>query len=118
MTAWALVAVALMGACAHVDRAALIASTSALACDWGQTRRSAMNRWESEDFYLREGNPILGPYPSPTYVDGYFALVAAANAMLWVAMPPRWRSIVPAAVLAPQLVTIARNAPHTGACGL
>lgn len=107
-----LLLVCLVG-CIHVDRAALVTSSAALACDWLQTRSAASSGWHE----MSEGNPLLGSEPTPQAVDTYFAAVVLTNALLWYVTPARWRSAVPLGVVAVQTKTIARNTPTTGLCG-
>lgn len=112
----ALLVLALSG-CAnvHVNRAALIASTLALACDWGQTNQAATHAEMWPGNY--ETNPVLGGRPSPEAVDAYFVGAIAVNAALWLAMPARYRSAVPIAVTAMQAVQVRNNMPQTSLCG-
>lgn len=128
-----LVALALFcgGACSlrAANTATLVASTAALACDWGQTRGVASaaseGRW-TLDYW--EENPVMGPRPSTGDVDLYFAAAAALNAAAWVAIPRRYRWIIPSVVLAVQTAAIVQNAHriedsevagdmHAWACG-
>lgn len=104
-----------------VDVTALVASTAALACDWGQTRGVSQGGWMSGGTFTgntKEYNPLLGASPSPRTLDLYFATTVVINAALWVALPKRWRSIVPAAVVGAEARTIYRNIPYTGMCKL
>lgn len=105
----------LLVGCAHVDTAALIASTASLACDWGQTRSAADRGWASRI----ERNPILGPRPSTSQVDMYFGVTALLNVTLWTLLPKGWKSIVPAGVTAMEANTVYGNRDTTVAkCGL
>lgn len=93
---------ALLSGCTnvHVNRAALVASTAALACDWNKTYRAANNGWRNG---IRERNPMLGTTPSTTAVSAYFASTIVINAAIWIAIPPKWRSALPLAVMASQI---------------
>lgn len=93
-------------ACVHVNRAALIASTAALACDWRQTRGYAEQGWRDG---ARETNPMLGRTPSTSAVDLYFAGAAAVNIVLWSVLPQRWSITAPTTVLAVQANAVYRN---------
>lgn len=125
MTAMQRVAVlavaALAGGCgagglAIANGTALGVSSAALACDWQQTRRFAEVDWrqpvpgarpEANAFYRwSESNPMLGPHPSTTTVDLYFAAALAVTAVAWKLMPSRYRWIVPVAVTAIQIKAI------------
>lgn len=99
---------ALVG-CGAVNKAALVTSTASLVCDWAQTRSAARTGWAT----TMEGNPIMGPTPTTRTVDLYFAGTIAINTALWIAMPRRAKSIVPIAVTAAQVPTIAGNASTT-----
>lgn len=98
------------------NRAALAASTAALACDWLQTRHAAEMDWR----YGIENNPILGPAPHTSVVDGHFASAAVFNAIIWVVMPERWKWAVPTVITTAQVRTVANNVEHgqtNGLCG-
>lgn len=100
----------------HVNRAALVASTAALACDWGHTRHYAEGGWAT----THDVNPVLGRTPSVRAVDGYFLGIALTNVLIWSLVPERWRLVVPAGVLAVQANAAAinlRNDTET-MCGL
>jgi hypothetical protein len=97
----------------YVNGTALAVSTAALAVDWSQTRSMAEDGWVGH----REANPIMGANPRTWTVDQYFLSVALVNAIIWAAMPERWRSAVPLGVAAVQAKTIAGNAPKTGWIG-
>lgn len=102
----ALLALLLVGCSnVHVNRAALYASTAALACDWGQTRGAAELNWQ----YATEENPIMGPTPTTGTVDGYFAIIGMVNVLLFAAMPRRYRWIVPTVITGVQTTQIVRN---------
>ena len=97
------VAVALGGcANAHVNHATLIASTAMLAVDWGQTREMTGRGWT-------EQNPLMGEHPPGHVVDMYFMSMAALNAIVYLVMPDRWKSVLPAGVIGMQAVAIDRN---------
>lgn len=126
------VAMMMASACAnvHVNRATLIASTAALACDWAQTRSSASTGWmrtaDGGEWVLRENNPILGPHPSTQAVDVYFASAAVVNLALWIILPVRYKSIMPLSLVAVESSAISGNVVFTtndqtrnsGICGL
>jgi len=107
--------VALMAGCSarSFDRSTLITSTAMLAWDWSQTRGMAERGWAG----MEEDNPILGPTPDTRGVDAYFASTIAINFVLWMVLPPRWRSVIPVAVTAVQARTVMDNAPRTGMFG-
>ena len=112
-----MVAVVLMTGCtnAWVNRGALIASTAALACDWGQTRGQAARGWGDR----MEQNPMLGAEPTTAAVDTYFVSALALNAMIWYLAPARASAVIPAAVVAVQADAIAGNVGMgTGMCGI
>ena len=106
----------LLSACAPtVGRVTLATSTAALACDWLQTRQSAVDGWPD----LREANPILGPKPDAASVDAYFFTVALTNVVLYALLPRSVDWVIPSAVTAVQLRTIRGNWAYTrGPCGL
>jgi len=95
-------ALANTAACTHVNRATLIASTAALACDWAQTRSFAERGWALRSAYggdylpKLETNPIMGTAPSPMTVDLYFAGIAIANVALYLVVPESYRWLAPA----------------------
>lgn len=108
-------AVVMLTGCSTAGRVALVASTAALACDWAQTRGHAELGWGG----YREMNPMLGSTPTTATVDGYFAVSAGLNALIWLAMPRRFKAIVPAMVTAVQVDTIRGNIRGgTHLCGL
>jgi hypothetical protein len=115
MKLWVVVMMLATG-CTHVNRATLATSTAVIVCDWGQTRNMAMQNWDGGNF--TEMNPLLGPAPSTGNVDAYFAASAALNVAVWLLMPERYRSVVPAGVIVMQTKTIVGNTPNTGLCGL
>jgi hypothetical protein len=52
-------------------------------------------------------------------VLGYFAVATAFNTAIWFAMPKRYKSVVPLAVVVVQASTIAGNIESSGnVCGL
>lgn len=106
------------GACTHVNRVTLIASTAALVCDWGETHRAASRGWRTSAGVQYESNPILGPHPSTDDVAMYFATAAAINAAIWVAMPRKLKSLVPLAVIGAQVAPLMNNARTSPNCGL
>lgn len=111
-----LVVLALVG-CAnvHVNRAALFASTLALACDAGQTLHASAGGWHDQV----EQNPVMGSHPDETAVAGYFVGAIAVNTLAWLVTPERYRTVLPAAVVAVQANTIAGNVNNrTGMCGM
>jgi hypothetical protein len=117
------VAMLASGGCAnvHVNRGALIASTAVLACDWVQTRKMANAGWgltDMESGHQREQNPLMGPAPTALTVDGYFAVTAGLNALIWLVVPARFKSLVPVAVMGFEQDTIRHNVPNTGMCGI
>lgn len=103
-----------------IDTTALVASTAALACDWGQTHRAAAERWTggANGTGRHEGNPIMGPTPSTRTVNVYFAATAAVNVALWYALPKRYRSIVPAVLTAAETMQVSSNIGSVSLCGL
>jgi hypothetical protein len=99
----------------RVNRAALVASTLALACDAGQTMRAARGGWDGQ----AEGNPIMGPAPDQAMVAGYFVGAIAVNTLAWLVTPDKYRAVLPAAVVGVQARVIVGNASNnTGWCGL
>lgn len=117
MTKVALVLLFTITGCANirVNRAALIASTIALACDAGQTMRAARGGWSNQ----AEANPVMGDRPDQGLVAGYFAGTVIVNTMTWLVTPERYRAILPAAVVAVQADAIANNVRvGLGVCGL
>jgi hypothetical protein len=99
----------------HVNRAILVASTLALACDAGQTMRAARGGWNGQT----EGNPVMGERPDQALVAGYFVGAIAVNAIAWLATPERYKSIAPLAVIAVQEQAIDGNIKTgLGICGI
>ncbi len=112
------------------NHVALGVSSSALACDWQQTRRFAEVDWrqpvpganpEAHAFYRwSESNPMLGSHPSTGEVDAYFAGALAATLIAWRLLPQRYRIVVPIAVTAIQAKAIANTVDsgfQPGLCG-
>ena len=131
----AMLVAAMLAGCAtanrHLGRAALVASTAALACDWGQTRSQASAGWirrraNGEEWSTSERNPILGQHPGTGAVDAYFVTSAFLNLMIWAALPERYRWAGPTAVMIIEAPTVVGNLTTTsnmstsnsGACGL
>lgn len=108
----------------HVNRAALIASTAALSCDWAQTHAAADRGWqrrtESGQLMIQqEDNPLIGPHPSTGEVGAYFLGAIALNAAAWVFLPRRWSTAVFAGVVAAQATSIVTNSGvGLGVCGM
>lgn len=100
---------------AYVNSGALAASTLAVACDWGQTRWAASRGWTGGRW---EGNPIMGPRPSASTVDMYFAFTALMNAAIWLVAPERARVVMPSAVVIAEGEQIRENMTRTPLCGL
>jgi len=97
----------------YVNATALAVSTVALAVDWSQTRSMAEDGWVGH----REVNPVMGTSPRVGTVDQYFLGVALVNAIVWAAMPERWRSAAPTGITLVQSRTIYKNIPETGVLG-
>lgn len=96
-----------------IDVATLAMSTAALACDWGQTHSAAAEGWRDR----HEGNPVMGLTPTTARVNAYFAGVAAINIGLWLVMPKRYKSIVPVALAAAEVMQVRSNLNSIGLCG-
>lgn len=112
-----LLILALASACSlrAADRATLAVSAAALACDWSQTRSAASRGWSSQ----HEANPIMGERPSVGSVDGYFATVMVADALVWLALPERLRWLAPASVIGVEVQPVSHNLGTVGGlCGL
>lgn len=106
--------------CTPLNRATLVASTVAIACDWGQTRSAASVGWMWMNHQKTEENVMLGPAPSPAAVDMYFITALLANAMVYAALPKRFGWVSTAAVIGVQSSSIESNlsvVPHPY-CGL
>ncbi len=111
----ALTVAVMLGGCVHANSAALAVSTAALVCDGMQTLRMAGEGWTRTS----EANPVMGPAPGVSEVGAYFVGAVVINAAVWVAMPKRWRTVVPMAVTAVQIDVIRNNIGQgTGMCGL
>lgn len=109
-------AVVLLTGCAnaHVNRATLVASTAALVLDWKQTRTWAEHDWTlpavtGAPWVGHERNPILGQHPQTGAVDAYFMITAIMNVGLWLAMPDKYKSVVPTALLGMEASAIHGN---------
>jgi len=102
---------ALCAGCAnvYVNGSTLAASTAALACDWVQTRSAAERGWHIGELPQHEANPLLGSAPSTRVVDTYFVSAIAVNAALWLALPRRWKSVLPGVIIGSEAVTIVGN---------
>jgi hypothetical protein len=61
-------------------------------------------------YNLHEINPILGAHPSDAKIVVYFAATSLLTAGSYYALPPRWRPLVPLAVLILEIPMIAHNA--------
>jgi hypothetical protein len=70
---------------------ALAVVESMIVVDVLQTADAARHGWRNQ----RENNPLLGPYPTETRVFVMGAVGALATAGVWLALPPRWRLLVP-----------------------
>jgi len=101
-----------------VNYATLGAALTAITCDWGQTRATALGGWDNH----YEKNPILGSAPSVTAVDlymiGSMTLVVTAGHYL-----PEWlRGAFYGGVFLGELKTLSDNVqtgmPHANRCGL
>lgn len=111
----ALILVILVGCSnVHVNRAALVASTASLAWDWSQTRGMAERGWDGG---ATERNPIMGSSPGVGFVDQYFLSVIVVNTLVWLAMPQRYRAVLPAVVTGVQARTIMGNMQTAGVWG-
>jgi len=107
--------VGLLGGCTGVNRAALVASTLALACDAAQTYRAADSGWMER----YEENPILGRKPTTPTVLAYFTTAIVGNAVVWAVMPRSVKSLVPTGIIAFQANSISMNMESTSSvCGI
>ena len=97
----------------YVDRSALALSTAALLVDAAQTRSAAAAGWQG----FAEDNAIMGATPSTRTVELYFGTAILINAALWVALPSRWRSVIPGLVIGAQAPTITGNLQTTCVAG-
>ena len=115
----AIVALAALSACVHVDRAMLVASTASIVCDAGQTLRAAGNFGPLHG-QQSENNPVMGSYPSRNRVEAYFVGVTVLNAAIWYALPRGLRSAYAVPVTGVQTVTIYNNKTREGLglCGI
>lgn len=96
----------------HVNRATLIASTAALAADWYYTRGAASAGWDCGGKIEESGaaRMFIGSHPNAPSVDAYFGIAAIANAVIWMAMPKKYRSAVPFGLVAVQYDAVVNNA--------
>lgn len=109
-------AVVLLTGCAnaHVNRATLVASTAALVLDWKQTRTWAEHDWvlpgaTGPSWTSDESNPLLGGHPRSGAVDMYFTFAVVTNIAIWLVMPDKYKSVIPAALLGAEAPAIAGN---------
>lgn len=100
-----------------IDTTALVVSTVSLAVDWQMTHAAAAQGWRGGYGNRREANPIMGPHPTTGMVNTYFLSTIVMNAALWYVLPPRYRSVIPAAVIGVQANTIAGNIAANGLGG-
>ncbi len=99
----------------RVNQGLLVASTAALACDWGQTHRAAANGWGE----FHEANPVMGTHPDTGVVNAYFVGTIAMNAIIWAVLPKAFKGIPAAGVIGFQTNTIINNTRNIpGVCGL
>lgn len=96
-----------------VDRGTLVTSTLLLAADGAQTMSAALTR---HDKY--EENPLMTDRPPPLLVGGYFAFCISVNALVWLAVPPRYRSMLPLGVAVAQAVQVRQNLATTCVFGV
>ncbi len=83
-----------------------LAANALILADWGQTRHIAANG--EEDGY-EETNPILGPRPSTSEVNLYFAsALVLTNGVGWL-LPEPWERRWFIAVTAVQGAVVAHN---------
>lgn len=118
---WIVVVVLMAAGCTHVNRATLVASSLALACDFGQTYSAAADGWEPVAGRTArwEANPIMGPRPSASVTSAYFFTALLANAVTWALMPRKLKSVVPLGVLALEAGPVKSNLETTRTvCGL
>lgn len=97
--------------------ATLVASTAMIALDACQTHSAAREGWSDGRQEGGNSRVIMGSHPSETMVVSYFAGVAVANAVAWYLMPERWRSVLPAAIVAVQIPTVVGNMSSVSGCG-
>jgi hypothetical protein len=110
----AIVIALVLSGCAnvHVNRAALVASTAALALDWHYTRGAAASGWRCGGASLEEvgmARAVIGQTPSARDVDVYFAASAVLNLAIWSVVPVRYKSAIPIGVIGIQAKAIVRN---------
>jgi hypothetical protein len=103
------------GAWRVADGASLALSTAGLAADAVQTCSAALDGWS---LGRRELNPIYAGNPSCGEVTLYHASVALFNAGLWLALPPRWRSIIPGFIIGVQAQSVVHNLRSTYVLGV
>lgn len=100
----------------------LVVQSTAIACDWGQTRRASEMGWRVGGKQLVENNLVLGETPGPAAVDVYFLVAIGAAAFAWHVLPRRWRMLAPLTVGLLQADSIAHNLGREGVdlgvCGL
>ena len=85
------------------DTARQLAFTGLQLIDWGQTRDIAQNP------NRRELNPILGPNPSTTDVDVYFAATTLGHYVVSRALPPEYRKVWQYVWIGAQAGNVVRN---------
>lgn len=118
-----LVLATLISGCVHADRVALATSTATLVCDWMSTH-SGVGATRGPDamapygYAVHEQNPLLGPDPSTSAIDAYFATSIALNAAVWALLPERARAPFGIGVAAVETYAIAGNVEWSGVCGL
>lgn len=121
----AMLALLVLSACTHRDRIAVLAASAAVAtaCDVRQTMEvSDGGRWDwpgpAPNNYT-EGNPMLGPTPSPAVLAG--SLVMVQTAIIWVAQAdriPTWsKYVLLGAMAVGEGLEVRRMAPVAGICG-
>jgi hypothetical protein len=89
-----------------IDYTAIAVSTAALVADWGQTACTASKGWG----FTHEVNPLMGSArPSVFAVTAYSATVVALNVLAWKLLPEKWRSVIPASVIAVQSYAVLSN---------
>ncbi len=101
-----LILVCLLVGCTTANRAALVASTLTLACDWGQTRSAASVGWPPG---MQEINPILGKNPDAGKIDAYFLGTIVVNTLIYAIVPKKVKWLVPAVVIGVQQDAIRNN---------
>lgn len=91
-----------------MDVSTMVASNVMLAADATYTVRVARDRWSGGRHEI--GMPalqIMGPTPSASAVGAYFVGAIAVNTALWIALPPKWRSIIPGMIIGAQADALA-----------